>query len=110
MASAHTPPGEIIDIHRPAGTVGPDSSEMLIRTDHLEVFRYGLVAGKAIQTHTSAGITVAQCLEGEVDVTALGKTERLRPGQMLYLADEEPHSLLAITDAVLLVTLLLHRR
>jgi len=59
--------------------------------------------------HAAAGLMVVQCLEGSVDFVALGKTQRLMPGTMVYLPDHEPHALTALTDALLLVTIVLHR-
>jgi quercetin dioxygenase-like cupin family protein len=109
MATAHAVPGQLIDVRGADATIGPDSSETLIRTDHLEVFRYALVAGKVVATHTAAGLMVVQCIEGVVDFTAIGRTQRLTSGKMLYLADHEPHSLTAVTDALLLITILLRR-
>ena len=109
MAITHTAPGEIINVRGPAGTIGPADSETLIRTDHLEIFRYALTAGKVVDTHTAAGLMVIQCLEGTVEFTALGKTQKLTPGTMLYLADHEPHALKAVSDTLLLITILLHR-
>ena len=106
MAIVHTAAGEIVDVRGPAGTA---DSQTLVRTDHLEIFRYVLPAGKAVGTHTAAGLMVIQCLEGAVEFTALGRTQQLTPGAMLYLADHEPHSLKALADAVLLVTILLNR-
>ena len=109
MAIAHSAPGELIVIHRSGGTIGDEPSETLIRTDHLEVFRYALPAGKTVGTHTAAGLMIVQCVEGTVDFVALGSTRRLTPGTMLYVPDHEPHSLTIITDALLLITILLHR-
>jgi quercetin dioxygenase-like cupin family protein len=106
MAIAHTAPGEIADVRGPSGTAG---SQTLIRTDHLEVFRYAIPAGKVVGTHAAAGLMVMQCLQGTVEFTALGKTHELTPGAMLYLPDAEPHALKARDDALLLVTILLHR-
>lgn len=52
---------------------------------------------------------VVQCIEGVIDFTARGRTQRLTRGKMLYLEDHEPHSLTAVTDALLLITILLRR-
>lgn len=106
MAITHTAPGEIIDVCGPPGT---GDSGTLIRTDHLEIFRYALPAGKMVNTHTAAGLMVIQCLEGTVEFTALGKTQQLTPGTMLYLQDHEPHALKALSNTLLLITILLHR-
>ncbi|MCC7463602.1 MAG: cupin domain-containing protein [Gammaproteobacteria bacterium] len=110
MALTRTAAGEIVHVRAAAGPNRPADSKTLIRADHLEVFRYALPAGKAVDTHTAAGLMVVQCLEGEVEFTALGRTQTLTPGAMLYLADGEPHALRALCDAQLLVTIMLHRK
>ena len=109
MAIRHAAPGDVVDV-RPLGQALRESdSETLIRTAHLEVFRYALHAGKSIQQHTAAGLMIVQCLEGSVAFTALGRTQTLSPGEMLYLDDGEPHALEALEPSSLLVTILLHR-
>ena len=108
MALTHSAPGEPIDVLG-SGPIGPERSGTLVRTEHLQVFRYALPAGKVVDTHAASGLMVVQCLEGCVDFVALGTTRRLTPGTMLYLADREPHGLTALTDALLLVTIVLHR-
>jgi quercetin dioxygenase-like cupin family protein len=109
MAIPHISPNEIIDV-RPLGReISEEDSQLLIRTEHLEVFRYALPAGKSIQEHTAAGLMIVQCIEGAVAFTALGRTQTLAAGEMLYLEHEAPHSLAALADSSLLVTILLHR-
>ena len=109
MAIPHAAPNEIIDV-RPLGrAIRDDDSQTLVRTAHLEVFRYALPNGKSVQEHTAAGLMIVQCLEGAVAFTALGRTQTLTRGDLLYLADGEPHSLAALADSSLLVTILLHR-
>jgi quercetin dioxygenase-like cupin family protein len=110
MAIEHAAPGQLIDVRGPAEAVGPDVSQTLIRADHVEVFRYGLRAGTVVDMHRAAGMMIVQCIDGIVDFTALGVTQRLSPGTMLYLDDAEPHGLTAVTDVRLLITILLHRR
>ncbi|HET9668240.1 MAG TPA: cupin domain-containing protein [Casimicrobiaceae bacterium] len=109
MAIPHAPQNEIIDV-RPYGRALTEAdSQLLVRTEHLEIFRYALPSGKAIQEHTAAGVMVAQCIEGAIAFTAKGRTQTLSPGDLLWLEDGVPHSLTALSDASLLVTILLHR-
>ena len=109
MAIPHATPGDVIDV-RPLGrAIRETDSQTLIRTTHLEVFRYALPAGKAVQEHAAAGLMIVQCLEGAVAFTAFGRTQTLASGDMLYLADGEPHALEALEDSSLLLTILLHR-
>lgn len=109
MAIPHAAPGEVISLRAGRTVAAPADSETLIRTDHLEVFRYAVPAGKVVQEHTAAGFMIVQCVEGRVDFEALGHTRRLVPGTMMYVPDGEPHALTALDDTLLLVTLLLNR-
>jgi quercetin dioxygenase-like cupin family protein len=110
MAIPHASPNEVIDV-RPLGRpIGEEDSQLLIRTDHLEVFRYALPAGKSIREHAAAGVMIVQCIEGAVAFTAERRTQTLAAGDMLYLADGAPHALEALADSSLLVTILLRRR
>lgn len=109
MAIPHTAPGDLIDV-RPLGAgLRQTDSSTLIRTDHLEVFRYVLPAGKVIQEHAAAGLMIVQCLEGAVEFEAQGRVQVLVAGSMLYLPDREPHALTAREDSSLLITIYLHR-
>ena len=109
MAIPHASPNQVIDV-RPLGCeITEADSQLLIRTEHLEVFRHALPAGKSVQQHTAAGVMIVQCIEGAVALAALGRTQTLTAGDMLYLADEAPHALEALEDSSLLVTILLHR-
>jgi quercetin dioxygenase-like cupin family protein len=109
MAIPHAPQNEIIDVRPYGRPLTEEDSLLLVRTEHLEIFRYALPAGKAIREHTAAGVLVAQCIEGAIAFTAQGRTQTLSPGDLLWLEDGVSHSLIALTDASLLVTILLHR-
>ncbi len=109
MAIPHAAPGQLISVSTADQTASPEDSETLIRTAHLEVFRYAPPVGKALDGRTAAGTLIVQCLEGSVEFTALGRTQTLRPGTMLYLEDGEEHSIKALVPSLLLVTLLLNR-
>jgi quercetin dioxygenase-like cupin family protein len=49
-----------------------------------------------------------QCLEGQVELVAAGTTQSMRAGDLVCLAGGEPHSLKAIEDCSVLITMLLH--
>ena len=106
MSIHHAKSGEIIEL--PLGAVLRDSkTETLVKTANLELIRLVLPAGKDIPSHKAPGEITVQCLEGRVAFTAEGKTQVLNRGQLLYLAAGEPHSLKALEDSSLLVTLLM---
>lgn len=109
MAITHAVSGELIDIRPLGAALRQTSSSTLVRADHIEVFRFVLVAGKTAPDHRAAGAITIQCLEGEVELEAHGRTQILLPGNMVYLADAEPHAVKALKDSSLLVTVLLRR-
>jgi quercetin dioxygenase-like cupin family protein len=109
MATAHAASGELIDI-RPFGAALPHvASETLVRADHLEIFRLVLLAGKSLRGHDHPRIITIQCIEGSVQLAAVGKTQAMRAGSMVYLPAGTPHELTAVEDSSLLITLLLRR-
>ncbi|WP_010587227.1 cupin domain-containing protein [Schlesneria paludicola] len=77
----------------------------LVRTNELELIRLVIPAGREIPTHASPHQITVQCLEGRIlfSVDGIG-TREMTAGQLLYLADGEPHSLQAIEDSSLLLT------
>jgi quercetin dioxygenase-like cupin family protein len=109
MTIPHAAPGDLIDVRPMSQHLRLQDSKVLIRTSHLEVFRYVLTAGKVVNEHIAAGRMMIQCIEGVVEFEALGRVQILVAGTLLYLSDGEPHALKALKDSSLLVTLLLHR-
>lgn len=105
MANHHATPGEVIDL-RPLGAALADTkTSMLAKADGLEVIRLVLPRGKDIPSHSAPGPITVHCLEGRIVFTAGEVTCELEAGQMLYLQARAPHSLSALEDASVLVTL-----
>ena len=109
MAIPHAQPGEVVDV-RPLGSALADSkTKTLFKTESVEAVRIVMPAGKEISEHEAPGEIIVQCLEGKIAFTALGKSDELSAGQLLYLGAEEPHSVKCIEDASFLLTMLLNR-
>jgi quercetin dioxygenase-like cupin family protein len=107
MALHHARPGEPINV-RPLGkSIGDTKTATLVKTDTLELIRIVLPAGKTLAEHKVAGEITIQCLEGELELTAAGKTQVLSPGTLVQLAGNDSHALRSITDASALVTIVL---
>jgi len=107
MAIPHAQPGEIVDLRPMGPAVATTKTTTLVKTSTLELIRLVLPAGKDIAEHKVAGEITVQCLEGEVEFTGAGKTQTLKAGQLVYLGGNEPHAVRAVTDASVLVTILL---
>jgi quercetin dioxygenase-like cupin family protein len=105
MAIPHAQPGEVIDV-RPLGhALAGARTTALIKSESLEVIRLVVPKGKEIPTHETRGEVTVHCLEGRVAFTTGGVTHELGAGHLLYLQGEQPHSVLGIDDASLLVTI-----
>lgn len=95
---------EAIDV-RYAGSASPGAlTSLLAKTPTLEVRRLNLPRGREIPTHQAKGEITVHCLEGKIAFTAAGATRELGAGQLIVLAAGEPHSLVGLEDATVLVT------
>lgn len=106
MAIRHANPGEVIDVRPFGSALATSQTATLFKTASMEVVRLKMAAGKEIAQHKAPGEIVVQCLEGKIAFTALGMTQELSAGQMLYLSAGEPHSVQCIEDASFLLTIL----
>ena len=103
----HAQPGEVVNVRPLEVNLATTTTRALVKAKDVEVIRMVVLAGKEIPTHQAKGEMIVQCLEGRIEVTAMGKSQTLEAGQMLYLPKQEPHSLKGIEDGSLLVTMLL---
>ncbi len=105
MALHHAVPGEIVDV-RPLGKKLHDSvSSTVIKTKHIQVFRFILHRNKVFAEHSVPGETTIQCIEGVVEFKSPGRTQLLRAGELVHLAKGDLHELKGVEDASVLVTI-----
>ncbi|MEP6792470.1 MAG: cupin domain-containing protein [Ramlibacter sp.] len=107
MAIHHAASGELIDI-RPLGPALRDTvTRALYKSDHLELFRMVLPAGKTMPAHDVPGEITVQCLEGSVEFRVGSASTLMRPGDLLCLGGGVSHAVSAAEDSSILVTILL---
>lgn len=107
MSLPHLSSGQTASV-LPLGTdLAQRPSSALFKAPHLEVARLVMLAGKRLPQHAVPGPVTIQCLEGEIEVTLGSVAQRLRHGDLLYLAGGEPHDVAALSDASLLLTIVL---
>ncbi|HZZ82158.1 MAG TPA: cupin domain-containing protein [Gemmataceae bacterium] len=107
MAIPHAQPAQIVDV-RPLGSELPRAqTHTLLRTEQIEVIRLIVPTGKEIHEHRAKGEITVHCLEGRVEFAALGKTQQLQAGELLYLPTGEAHAVKGLENASLLLTILL---
>jgi quercetin dioxygenase-like cupin family protein len=108
MALPHAISGQAISIQlQPGEDLQQFSSIALAKTEHLELIRMVMPAGRALAEHAVKGQVTVQCLHGEVALDAHGRTVLLRAGELLYLQGGAQHALRANADSILLLTILL---
>lgn len=105
MAIEHAKPGEVVDVRPLGAALAGARTTVLIKTEGLEVLRLVVPRGKEIPPHSTRGAITVQCLEGRVAFTTDGATSELAAGQLLHLEGAQPHSVLGLDDASLLVTI-----
>lgn len=107
MAISHLQSGEVCAVI--PSNVATDSlqSLALFKDPHLEVIRMILPAGKAIPPHHVAGPITIHCLAGEVSVRSEQQEHQLYAGDLQYFTGGVAHQLQAITDSILLVSIVL---
>lgn len=108
MALQHAVSGERIALERSGDDIANFTSVALVKTDHMELIRLLVTKDKPIPEHRVEGEMTLLCLQGEIAFDAHGRTTVLRPNEMIYLAGGEPHTIRADTEAVALMTILLH--
>lgn len=107
MAVPHAKPGEVVDVRPLGAALQSSQTTTLFKSGRIEVVRLVMFKGKEIAEHAAPGEITVQCLEGTLAFTALGKTEELSPGHLVYLTAGVPHSVKCIEDASFLLTMLL---
>jgi quercetin dioxygenase-like cupin family protein len=96
---------DVVDV-RPLGANFDEArTNTLVKTKHLELIRLVLPAGKEISEHEVAGEITLQCLEGNVEFTANNVTRSLSAGQLVFLEGASKHSLRALENSSLLLTI-----
>ncbi|HZJ96058.1 MAG TPA: cupin domain-containing protein [Thiopseudomonas sp.] len=107
MATHHASPAEVVDLGTWAQDLPNEKTKAIVKTDEMELARLVIPAGKEIPTHKVTGPIIVHCISGEIELTAMGKTQLLMPNQLLYLMSDEPHLVKAVEDSVVLLTIIL---
>ena len=107
MALHHLASGEIANLLHQGGDALSMQSVALFKSEQMEVIRLRLPLGRSMPTHQVAGEITVQCLEGVLDFETPEGVQRLQAGQLLFLRGGVPHSLLAVEDTSVLLTIVL---
>ena len=81
------------------------NAKTLVKYDDLRVVLIVLHANARMMEHKSGGRISIQALTGQIQVTADGRTFRLRPGGLLTLDRGVPHDVEAFEESAFLLTI-----
>lgn len=105
MALAHAAAGEIVSLTPLGDAVDTTKTHALVKTQDFEAIRLVMPKGAEFPAHQVEGMITLQCLEGSIELTA-GETMEMVAGDWIYLDRGKAHSLRALSDASLLLTIL----
>ena len=107
MALTHAAPGALIDT-RPLGErLRATPTHALLKTAVLELMRVVLPAGHSLPPHSVPGEITVLCVEGSAWLRAGTGDHLLKPGDLVLLPGGDRHSVQAVEDCSLLVTVVL---
>jgi quercetin dioxygenase-like cupin family protein len=87
------------------GTAARRAACTLIKDGPLRVTIVGIAGGGSLAEHRAGGPVSIHAMDGAVDVSIGGSTQRLEKGQALVLGADVTHSLSAAEDAAILLTI-----
>ena len=109
MALPRAEPGAVMDA-RPLGHSLPATkTHAMLKTASLELMRVVLTAGKSLPPHSVPGEITVLCIEGRAWLRAGTGAHLLGAGDLVLLRGGDRHSVEAVEDSSLLVTVLLAR-
>ena len=109
MTIHHASSGELIDVRPLEDKLRTTATTALFKTSHLEVSRcWSCVLARTCPRTMYQGEMTVQCLEGRVELGGRGYRAADAGRQLICLAGGATHSMKAIEDSSVLITMLLH--
>lgn len=101
---------QLVVLRSLAGSVPsrPDrpSAHRVLRADGARVILFSFRAGQELLEHTAPVPILVQALEGRLELAADGHVMDLVPGDLAHLCARLPHSVRAVHDSTLMLTML----
>ena len=105
MAIPHAYPGMPVDLRPDGESLSEAKSAALVKEVMFEAIRMVIPKGHEMSRHQVEGAITIYCLDGRIAFTTGGKTHDLKAGHWLFLLGNEPHSLVGVEDASVLLTI-----
>ncbi len=85
------------------GSTDIERYEHLIDNENLQVTHLKFMKGEVLETHDHPWDVVVVIYKGQIEFTGSNGTENIVPGDIIRLEKGEPHKLVALDDADLMV-------
>ncbi len=85
---------------------GSTVSKTVMRAEGVNVVLFSFDEGEELSEHTAAMPVIVQTLEGEIEITADGKTVSLLPGGFVHFTTRLPHAVKALSRAKMVLYML----
>lgn len=108
MAIHHAESGELTHVLPLKENLKTEITKTIYKSEHLEVIRMILLAGKTMPSHKVDGDITVQCVEGNIEFSVGSTSFLMETGSLVCLAGGEVHALKAITDSSVILTMVLH--
>jgi quercetin dioxygenase-like cupin family protein len=106
MALQHAQSGVAVDLGTQDRQGGPLQTRALVKSESFEAIQLQLAAGKEIAAHEVAGKFTLLCLGGHVAIGLGDGDTQLASGHWIYFDGGVRHSVRAIEDSSLLLTII----
>lgn len=97
----------VLNVLDPSVSTSEFSKSALYSDRQIKLVRLVLPAGKQIPAHRAPGDLTVYCVEGKVDFVVGTESHELSTGNLIYVPDQQQHSLTALEGSILLLTIIL---
>ncbi len=89
------------------GDIAPESivSRTILNKPGIRIILFGFAPGQELSEHTSTKTAILHFLRGSARLTLGGAPQLAGPGTLVHMAPNLPHSILAETETVMLLTM-----
>lgn len=75
---------------------GSTVSKTVMRAEGVNIVLFSFAAGEELSEHTAAMSVIVEALEGQLEITAEGRTVTLNPGGIVHFTTRLPHAVRAV--------------
>lgn len=109
MALPHARPLDVIDLQPLGPGLCQAVNTSLLKEPALQLIRLVMPAGDGMPEHHVEGAITIHCLEGQAEVGTPGRVCVLSAGQLVMVEGGMPHTVRALSNASLLLTIMLDK-